>query len=284
MITAKTKLLAIIGDPVQHSLSPIMRNASFEALGLDYLYVALHVKKNDLEAAVRGMQALGFRGFNATMPHKKALCNLVDEIDEFADFCQAVNTVDIDGTLYGYNTDGPGTLDALKAVHADTSHAVVLGAGGAGRAIAYALAKDGSDLTILNRDASKASELADKIRKAGLKAKGGGLDRLDAEVKKATTLCHVTPVGMHDNATIVPAKLLRADLTVMDAVYKKKDTKLITNAKKAGCITVPGLQMLLYQGRLSFERWTGKKAPMDVMEKALENAFKTNESDGLEKK
>lgn len=273
MITAKTKLLAIIGDPVQHSLSPVMRNASFQALGLDYLYVALTVRKENLESAVRGMQALGFRGFNATMPHKKALCGLVDEIDEFAEFCQAVNTVDIDGTLYGYNTDGPGTLDALKAEKADLSHCIVLGAGGAGRAIAYALAKDGSDVTILNRDAAKAQELADKLKQAGLKAKSGGLDQLQARIKDATTLCHVTPVGMHEHESVVPAKLLRPDLTVMDAVYKEKDTKLIADAKKAGCRTVPGMQMLLYQGRLSFERWTGRKAPMDVMEKALRDAI-----------
>lgn len=274
MITAKTKLLAIIGDPVQHSLSPVMRNASFQALGLDYLYVALHVRKENLESAVKGMQALGFRGFNATMPHKKALCGLVDEIDEFAEFCQAVNTVDIDGTLYGYNTDGPGALDALKVARADTSSTVIIGAGGAGRAIAYALAKDGSDVTILNRDAAKAQELADKLKQAGLKAKSGGLDQLENRLKDAATLCHVTPVGMHDDDSVVPAKLLRRDVTVMDAVYKEKDTQLIADAKAAGCKTVPGLQMLLYQGRISFERWTGRKAPMDVMEKALREAIR----------
>lgn len=249
-----------------------MRNASFQALGLDYIYVALRVRKEYLEPAVAGMQVMGFRGFNATMPHKKALCGLVDEIDEFAEFCQAVNTVDIDGTMYGYNTDGPGTLDALKAANADTSSTVVLGAGGAGRAIAYALAKSGSNVTILNRDALKAAELAEKIKKTGLKAKSGSLDRLETEIKNATTLCHVTPVGMQEGKSMVPARLLRPDLTVMDAVYKEKDTRLITDAKKAGCITVPGLQMLLYQGRLSFERWTGRKAPMDVMEKALREA------------
>lgn len=273
MITSKTKLLAIIGDPVQHSLSPVMRNASFEALGLDFAYVALHVKKEDLDKAVRGMQVLGFRGFNATMPHKKALCERVDDIDEFAQFCQAVNTVDINGELYGYNTDGPGTLDALKAAKADLSKSVVMGAGGAGRAIAYALAKNGSDVTILNRDEKKADALAEKIRGAGFKAKSGGLKKLEAELKTASTLCHVTPVGMHGNESAVPAGLLHGKLTVMDAVYKTTDTQLISDAKKAGCNTVPGWKMLLHQGRLSFERWTGKKAPMDVMENALLEAM-----------
>ncbi len=273
MITAKTRLYAIIGDPVQHSLSPVMRNASFAALGLDCAYVALRVKKEDLSAAVFGMKALGFGGFNATMPHKKALCSLVDEIDEFAAFCEAVNTVDIQkGKTFGYNTDGPGVLEALRAEKADLSEVVVVGAGGAGRAIAYALAKNGSRVTILNRDAANAKALADKMRKAGLSAQSGGLGELENALKTATTLCHVTPVGMHNDETILPARLLRNDLTVMDAVYKTADTRLICDAKKAGCKTVPGWKMLLYQGRLGFERWTGKKAPIDVMEQALKEA------------
>ncbi|MBI4361276.1 shikimate dehydrogenase [Candidatus Micrarchaeota archaeon] len=274
MITAKTKLLAIIGDPVQHSLSPVMRNASFEALGLDYVYVALNVKKEELETAVAGMQVLGFRGFNATMPHKKALCGLVDEMDEFAKFCDAVNTVDINETLYGYNTDGPGALEALKQAQADISKSVVIGAGGAGRAIAYALAKGGSEVTILNRDERKADAVAEKIRKAGLKAKSGGLNELEAQLKTASTLCHATPVGMHGHESVIPAKRLHPELTVMDAVYKTTETKLIADAKKAGCQIVPGWKMLLHQGQLSFERWTGKKAPMDVMEQALKEAMK----------
>ncbi|MDP2718173.1 MAG: shikimate dehydrogenase [Candidatus Micrarchaeota archaeon] len=274
MITSKTKLYAIIGDPVQHSLSPVMRNAAFTALNLDCAYVALRVTKENLKAAVDGMNAMEFGGFNATMPHKKALCALVDEIDEFAEFCEAVNTVDIkNGKLFGYNTDGPGTLEALQAEKADISECVVIGAGGAGRAIAYALAKNGSNVTILNRDMQKAKSLADKIQKAGFSASAGGLEQLEAAVKTATTLCHVTPIGLHEEASIVPATLLRKNLTVMDAVYRTKDTPLIADAKKAGCKTVPGWKMLLYQGRQSFERWTGKKAPMDVMEQALRGAM-----------
>ncbi len=274
MITSKTKVIALIGDPVQHSLSPVMRNAAFEALGLDYVYVSLQVRKEGLKAAVEGMKALGFRGFNVTMPHKKAVCALLDEIDESAEFCEAVNTVVIDeGRLTGSNTDGPGALDALKEARADLSKPVLLGAGGAGRAIAYALAKDGSDVVILNRSVDKAEALAKKIRDAGFRAKAGGLGGLEKHLKNATALCNATSVGFEKDESPVAAALLHEGLTVMDIVVEPRFTRLIRDAKAAGCTVVPGEKMLLHQGKKSFEAWTGEKAPLDVMRKAVESAI-----------
>lgn len=274
MITSKTKVIALIGDPVQHSLSPVMRNAAFEALGLDYVYVSLQVKKEDLKEAFGGMKALHFRGFNVTTPHKKAVCALLDEIDEFAEFCEAVNTVVIDdGMLKGSNTDGPGALDALKEAKADLGKVVVLGAGGAGRAIAYALAKDGAGVTILNRTVEKAEALAEKIRGAGFKAQAGGLDRMEEELKKATTVCNASKVGFESNESMVPKEMLRKELTVMDAVVEPRYTRLILDAKEKGCNIVPGEKMLLHQGKKSFELWTGTKAPVEVMQKAIEDAM-----------
>lgn len=275
MITAKTRLVALIGEPVAHSLSPAIHNAGFAQLKMDWAYVAAAVKTENLEAAVEGMKAMSFAGFNSTMPHKTALVGLMDEVDAFADFCQAVNTVTIrDGRLHGYNTDGPGSFNALNAVKADISRAVILGAGAAGRAMALALCQAGSAVTILNRDEKKGASLAQKLKKEGVDARAGGLDKAAAILKDATVLCNATAIGMQTDETPVPKTALHKDLTVLDAVYAPRHTRLFKDAQAAGCKTVAGEDMLLHQAMIGFQLWTGKKAPEAAMRKAMEEGFR----------
>ncbi|MBI5226521.1 shikimate dehydrogenase [Candidatus Micrarchaeota archaeon] len=282
MITAKTHIVALIGEPVKHSLSPAMHNAAFAQLGLDWAYVALSVKTQNLAQAVAGMKALNFQGFNATMPHKQALVHLVDELDPFAKFCQAVNTVSVrNGKLLGFNTDGPGTLNALKEAKADLSHVVILGAGGTGSAMALALAQAGSEVVILNRDVKKAEGLAHKIGKTGdVLIEAGSLDEAADRIREATVLCNATSVGMRTNETPISKNALHPGLTIMDAVYAPRLTRLIKDAKGVGAHVVTGDRMLLHQGMIAFERWTGGKAPKTAMENALEHAFSILETNG----
>ncbi len=277
MITAKTQLVALIGDPVKHSLSPTLHNAAFAHLGMDWTYVAFAVKAPQLPAAVAGMKALQLQGFNATMPHKQALVHLVDELDPFARFCQAVNTVTIQsGRLTGYNTDGPGTLKALQDAHADLSHSVILGAGAAGSAMALALAQAGSDVVILNRDVKKAEQVAQRI---GIRAiEAGSLDEARERMADATVVCNATSVGMKANESPVPKMAFHPGLTALDAVYAPRHTRFIQDAEKAGARTVTGDCMLLHQGMIGFQLWTGGKAPHAAMEKALQDALHARES------
>jgi len=274
MISAKTRLVALIGNPVDHSLSPASHNAGFAALKMDWAYFAAAVKPEQLQAAVEGMKALGFAGFNSTMPHKTALVGMMDDVDAFAEFCQAVNTVTIyNGQLHGYNTDGPGALNALKAADANLSHAIILGAGAAGRAMALALAQTGTKVTILNRDEKKAAHVAQKLKKEGFDAKSGSLHDVAKAIQSATVLCNATAVGMHSDETPVPKAALHKDLTVLDAVYAPRHTRLLKDAHAAGCKTVAGEDMLLHQAMIGFELWTGKKAPIAAMRSAMEEGF-----------
>lgn len=279
MITAKTQLVALIGHPVSHSLSPAMHNAGFAALRLDWAYVALPVKAESLPAAVAGLRALHFQGFNSTMPHKQALIHLVDELDPFARFCQAVNTVTIrNGKMHGYNTDGPGALQALQEAGADVSRCVILGAGAAGSAMALALAQAGSDVILLNRDVKKAESLAQKIAQGGASIDAGALDEAREHLADATAVCNATSVGMQSNESPIPQSALHSGLTVLDAVYAPRRTRLIQDAENAGCKTVTGERMLLHQGMIGFELWTGGKAPKAAMEKALQEGLQIQEN------
>lgn len=283
-ITARTQIVALIGDPVKHSLSPAIHNAAFAHLGMDWAYVALPVKAENLAQAVAGMRSLSFQGFNATMPHKQALFHLVDELGPFAKFCRAVNTVAIrDGKLYGHNTDGPGSLNALKEARADLTRSVVIGAGAAGSAMALALAQAGSSVTILNRDEQKGAQLSQKIARLGLDVRSGPLFSAAACVKDATVLCNATSVGMGIDESPLDRSGLHDGLTVLDAVYAPRRTRLVRDAEAAHAKTVTGDRMLLHQGLIAFWRWTGGKAPQSAMEKALEESFKTEEPYGSAK-
>ncbi len=280
-ISGRTKVCALIGDPVEHSLSPIIQNAAFRSLDLDYVYVVFNVKSGDLREAVYGVKALGICGLNVTMPHKTAIIPYLDELDETARKTGSVNTVlNNNGRLVGYTTDGVGALNALKHAGVDPSdkRIVILGAGGASRSISFTLAEHASELVILNRTFSKAKALKDAIRKAlGDRAKVRALpltdENLSVELADADILINATSVGMKPNENETPVKqiYLRGDLVVFDLIYEPLETRLLREAKSIGAKVVDGLSMLVHQGAASFEIWTGVKAPVDVMmEAALE--------------
>ena len=272
-IKGSTNIVGLIGHPVEHSFSPPMHNAAFKALEMDYVYTAFDVNPNDLENAIAGAQALNIKGFNVTIPHKIEVMKYLNEIDEVASLIGAVNTIDFKD-LKGYNTDGIGALKAIGEVtNIKNKNVVIAGAGGASRAISFYIAKYGADkLTILNRNVDKAQKLADDVLASGLIDDVSSDDIKNMDLKDADILINTTPVGMHpnvDDAPIASGELMHEDLVVFDAVYNPNETGLLKEAINAGAKPVYGIKMLLYQGAESFEIWTGKKAPIDVMEDAL---------------
>ncbi len=278
-ISGTSKVCAIIGDPVGHSLSPVMHNAAFKELGLNLVYVAFTVTRNELKEAISGARTLGLRGLNVTMPHKNAVMKYLDKIDSTAKAIGAVNTIlNNKGKLIGFNTDGTGAMIALQknGVSPVGKKFVLLGAGGAGKAIAFQAAQDVEELVILNRTSEKAEMLAEVLhKKFGKKVKGGALSSeiLKEELRDADILVNATSVGMHPdvNRNIVPKSSLRPDLCVMDIIYSPLETKLVLDAKAVGAKVVSGLEMLVYQGAVSFEIWTNCSAPVEVMKKAALN-------------
>jgi shikimate dehydrogenase len=278
MINGKTRVCAIIGDPVEHSLSPVMHNAAFKELGLNLVYVAFTVTSTELKTAVLGAKSLGLRGLNVTMPHKNAIIHYLDEVDSTAKSIGAVNTVlNNQGKLIGYNTDGSGAMIALQenGVYPEEKKLVLLGAGGAAKAIAYQAAQDVEELVILNRTAEKAKKLAEALKSFDAKVKAGTLSSevLKQELPTTDILVNATSAGMHPDVDIspVPSDLLHSDLSVMDIIYNPLETKLLKDAKSAGAKVVSGIEMLLYQGAVAFEIWTNCPAPIEVMREAALN-------------
>lgn len=278
-ISGKTKVCALIGDPVEHSLSPCIQNAAFQFLRLNYVYVAFRVGREELETAIRGVRSLKIHGLNVTMPLKEDVIRHLDRLDESAEAIGAVNTIlnNKEG-LIGYNTDGKGALMALEASNQSPADRkiVILGAGGASRAVSYSLVKEARELVILNRTLERAEKLAGELRsKFGDKVRYVKLcrDQIRKELEDADLLVNATSIGMspHENKTPVDRGLLRPDLAVFDLVYDPPETRLLKEAKSVGARTIEGLTMLVYQGAASFKIWTNKKAPIDVMMKAAKN-------------
>lgn len=273
VISGRTRICGVIGDPIEHTMSPAIHNAAFNKLGIDYLYVPFQVRREELGKAIKGMRALNVRGLNVTIPHKVAIIPFLDELDSLAERIGAVNTiVNDDGILRGYNTDAAGFLQALveKGIELDGKNVVILGAGGASRAICFTLAERVSSLVILNRTLDKAKELANRLSKISRgKVEALKLDEksLVKAIRKADILVNATSVGMAPNIdeTPVSSNLLRADLTVFDTVYNPIKTRLLREAEEAGAETISGLDMLVWQGALALEKWTGLKAPVDIM-------------------
>jgi shikimate dehydrogenase len=278
----QTKLCGLLGNPVEHSLSPAIHNAAFNKLGLNFVYLAFKVE--DLEGAMRGLRALGnLRGFSVTIPHKVAVMPYLDEVDTTARHIGSVNTIVVDGRkLKGYNTDASGAIRALEqaGVTLRGKEVLLLGSGGAARAIAFALgAGTGiAGLTILGIDEKERSHLVEGLRaRTKLTVKTGPLTdaALTTALKPADLLLHCTPVGMHPQVeeTCVPKALLDPHVTVMDIVYNPRETRLLREAKAAGCQVIPGLDMFLHQAIGQFELWTGQPAPADVMRAVLDSHF-----------
>ena len=272
-IKGSTNVVGLIGHPVEHSFSPPMHNAAFKNLGMDYVYAAFDVDPNDLENAIIGARALDIKGFNVTIPHKIEVMKYLDEIDEVASLIGAVNTIDFKD-LKGYNTDGIGAIKAIGEVtKIKDKNVVIAGAGGASRAISFYIAKCGADnLTILNRNVEKAKKLTGDILDSGLMDNVNSDSINSMDLTDTDILINTTPVGMHPNVDDTPIALasdMHEDLVVFDAVYNPNETGLLKEAIRANAKPVYGIKMLLYQGAESFEIWTGKKAPIDVMEEAL---------------
>ncbi len=278
-IKGSTNIVGLIGHPVEHSFSPTMHNAAFEKLGMDYAYVAFDVDPQNLQSAVDGANSLNIKGFNVTIPHKIEVMQFLDEIDEVAALIGAVNTIDFK-ELKGYNTDGIGAVRAIGEVTPiKDKKVVVAGAGGASRAISFYIAKYGAEsLTILNRNVEKAQSLASDVLGSGLidDVKADSISEISGYLKDADILVDTTPIGMHpniDDEPIASAGDMHEDLVVFDAVYNPNETALIKEAIRAGAKPVYGIKMLLYQGAESFKIWTGRDAPVDVMEKALKDTL-----------
>ncbi|MEM2559931.1 MAG: shikimate dehydrogenase [Candidatus Bathyarchaeia archaeon] len=276
-ITGRTRVCALIGYPIEHSLSPIMHNAAFQHLGLDYVYVAFSVPHERLGEAISGIRGLSIHGVNVTMPHKINVIKHLDGLDESAKLAGSVNTIlNMNGGLVGYTTDGLGALNALKYAGSDPlrKKIVILGAGGASRSISFTLAKYARELVILNRTLRRAEELVGDLRRifGPVDIRAGPLSErvLEDELKDADILINASSVGMrpNDNETPVKKELLHGNLTVFDIVYEPLETRLLREARSVGAKTIDGLSMLVHQGALSFEIWTGVRAPVEVMREA----------------
>lgn len=277
MITGKTNVFGIIGDPVEHSLSPGMHNAAFKELGLDNIYVPFQVKAENLEDAILGAQSLGIKGFNVTIPHKKEVINYLDYLDIAAGLIGAVNTIEFgkNGAV-GHNTDGIGAVKAIEEVTpVKNKKVVVLGAGGASRAITFQLLLSGVDnLIIANRTVEKAIELkTDLDEKLDHEVRVSGLDeKLTQEIKDTDILINTTPVGMYPNIhqkPVLNAAMMHQELVVNDIVYNPLKTGLLKEADKAGAKSISGLKMLMYQGVEAFKIWTGIEPPVEIFQNAL---------------
>ncbi|MGP8071082.1 MAG: shikimate dehydrogenase [Candidatus Bathyarchaeia archaeon] len=267
---------ALIGDPIDHSMSPTIQNAAFRSIGLNAIYVPFRVESTGLRFALQGLKSLGVRGFNVTTPHKTAMLRYLDEVETEAAEIGSINTVKSDGgTLTGFNTDGAGALNALKEVgiSPDGKSILLFGAGGAARAIAHALAGHRCEITLVNRTISRAQRLASLLRtKFGIQANCVSLSSksMRRPVESADVILNASSMGMAGNENVpVPKKWLRSNQCVFDIVYRPVRTMLLRNAVIAGARTIDGLDMLVSQGACSFSIWTGKKAPVSEMRRSI---------------
>lgn len=264
------QVFGLLGNPVGHSLSPPMHESAYDALDMDARYVTFEPSPDDLDRAVTGARALGIVGLNVTIPFKQDVLSVVDP-DPLAARIGAVNTIDLT-TGTGYNTDAEGAIRALRAHSVTLSGtAVVVGAGGAGRAVAFGLADEGMTVRIANRTVERADELANDVPNASSHGHGLDSDSLSDLLADADVLVNATSVGMDEDASPIPPEALHTDLAVLDVVYTPLKTRLLKDATAAGATTIDGGWMLLYQGAAAFERWTDHDAPIDAMNSALRN-------------
>jgi shikimate dehydrogenase len=280
---ARTKLVGIIGFPIGHSLSPRMQNAAFQSIGLDYCYIPLEVGSRRLRSAITALRSLKFRGFNVTIPHKRRIMAALDEVTPEALLIGAVNTVEIrHGRLIGHNTDGRGFLLALfedVGTSVRGKRLMILGAGGAARAVAFQSALGGAaSVLVANRSAGRAGELVRDLARPPARCSASALRWSEASLKsgarEADIIVNATSVGMKpgDHSPLPPDTVTPQHL-VCDLIYRPAETALLQQARRAGAKTVNGIGMLVHQGALSFEIWTGKPAPISVMREALQSAL-----------
>jgi shikimate dehydrogenase len=268
MMDGRTQIYGVIGNPVRHSLSPAMHNRAFQRLGINAAYLAFEVE--DLAQAVGGIRGLGIQGISVTIPFKSAVIPLLDEVEERARKIGAVNTIARkNGKLIGYNTDAGGAMEAVQTrVELKGKRVLLLGAGGAARAIAFGLRERASEVYIGNRTLENALALAAEMGAAALTAAAMKQMRFDAVI-------NASAVGMEPDAAAnpLPKGILKEGMTVMDIVYRPLRTQLLREAEKAGCLTIDGLEMLARQGAGQLEIWTGKKSRIAQMKEDLREAI-----------
>ncbi len=284
-ITARTSLVGLIGWPVEHSLSPTMHNAALAELELDWVYVPLPVKPEHLEQALDGLAALGFVGANVTVPHKQAVMRYMDELSEAARLTGAVNTIHIqEGRFYGYNTDALGFLNSLEEANyaPQAKRIAVLGAGGAARAVVYALARVGADsVIVLNRTAERAAflvdDLADAFPDSTLSFEALTNEALASLDSRVDLVVNTTSVGMYPDVSSCPWPAtvpIPENAIFYDLVYNPLETVFLKRARQAGAPAIDGVGMLVHQGAFAFEKWTGSEPPLEVMREACLHELK----------
>ena len=286
-INGRTRPITILGNPLGHSLSPLMHNYLFQAAGLNNVYVPLEVKEKDLESAVIGLWSLGFIGANVTIPYKEWIMEYLVDISEEAKLIGAVNTlIRSDEGFRGDNTDGKGFLNSLlleKDWQPQAKRAVILGAGGSARAVCTALALKGTkEIVLVNRSLPKAEDIISNIAaRIGVKARAMLWEDqgLQAAVSNADIIINTTPLGMEPKINVAPplnTEWLDRGQLVVDLIYNPLKTKLLEEASQRGCEVLNGLGMLIHQGVLSFKLWTGIEPPLEGLRDLLEKSLKTN--------
>ena len=266
MPTAITRIAAVIGDPVRHSLSPRLHNAGFAALGLDWFYVAFPVAKGQAAQAIEAMRTLSIEGLSVTMPHKKSVAVAVDDLSPTAAKLGAVNCVRRDGDrLVGENTDGIGFVDSLRSqLHMDPDGLtiVIVGAGGAARSIALAMAEHGAQVGIFNRTASSAEEVVEIVGAASSVVQ-------EEAIRDADVIVNATPLGMSNDSLPFDPSLLSKGQSLIDLIYEPEKTALLVEAESLGVKTLNGVGMLLHQAGAQFQLWTGCEPPLKEMAQAV---------------
>ncbi len=267
-ISGRTKITGLFGYPVEHTLSPAMHNAAFTELGLDYCYLPFLVHPDYLEDAVKAIKALNLSGVNVTVPHKEKVMPFLDEINEEASFIGAVNTiVNARGRLVGYNTDGRGFIQSLLegGISIEGKNILIIGAGGASKAISYYLSQKAKTLYLYDIDKYKVKKLVQDLNNI---FNNVYIIENISSIERFHIIINATPLGLKKEDPLpFDTTLLRTEQTVCDLIYKK--TLLLEEASKKGCVTLNGLGMLLWQGVFAFELWTGKKPRVEVMRNAL---------------
>ncbi len=272
------KTYCIIGDPIEHSLSPAMHNAAFNFLKLRSTYIAYRVAYSELAASICSLKEVRLAGFNVTIPHKTRILKYIDVLDRVASKAGAVNTVqNVDGVLYGYNTDVGGFLRPLakRGINLNGLNVLLLGAGGAARAVVVALSSKTENLkiSIANRNRDRAKELAKIGNTLGANCESFSLQDVQLLSYRADMIVNTLPLGMYNEKSIIDVQYIPSDSIVYDVVYRPVLTDLLKNAKQAGATLVYGYEMLLEQGAESFQIWTGIPAPLEVMRKSLLGPF-----------
>ncbi len=271
------KTFAVIGDPIDHSLSPNIHSAAFRELNLDCSYIAYRIPKDELGEGIEGLKKIKIDGFNVTIPHKVEMMKYLDKIDESCSLIGAVNTVsNNDGVLKGYNTDMDGFLEPLKKRNIDISNSnvLLLGAGGAARAIVAGFAKEkAKKITIANRTIEKATNLVEFAKKISLDANAITIDEVGESAKNYNIIVNATSIGLQKEASPISLDGIVEKTVVYDIVYMPMNTDFLKKAKEKNAIVIYGYEMLLGQAVRAFEIWHGMEAPYNAMKKALLGGF-----------